>query len=139
MAGLCRALQGVLLTPRLKEGVLHAARKLPCSEQISARFQNWLEKGAHLLLHLSECGYRKVKVPSRACCGWGTKNSWWLYLWSRGVTPRGGWADRVLTPACYTGTWARWDQGNVAVLAQALLPVPSLGPTHRDAHFTAVP
>lgn len=42
----------------------------------------------------------------------------------------GGWVDTLLTAGCYTGTRACWDKGNVAVLAQALLPVPSLAPTH---------
>lgn len=126
MAGLCKACC-MLLAPPLKEGVHGAARKLPCLEQMSAHFQIWLEKRAHLLLHLPERGYRKVKVPRGVRCGWRTKNSWWLSLWSTAVAPGGGWADAVLTPACYTGIWARWDQGSVAVLAWALLPVSPTG------------
>lgn len=126
MAGLCKACC-VLLTPPLKEGVHSAAKKLPCLEQMSARSQIWLEKRAHLLLHLPECGYGKVKVPRGVRCGWRTKSSWWLSLWSTAVAPGGGWADAVLTPACYTGIWACWDQGSVAVRAWALLPVPPTG------------
>lgn len=94
MAGLCKACP-VLLTARLKGGARDAIRKTPCSEQMSARFQIWLGKRAHLLLHLSECGYRTAKVPSRGRCGWRTKNSWWLSLWSTGVAPGGGWADTL--------------------------------------------
>lgn len=92
-----RALQGMpcAACTAFKRRSAQCSQKAPCPEQMSVPFQIWLEKRPHLLLHLSECGYRTAKVPSKARCGWRTKNSGWLSLRSTGVTPGGGWADTV--------------------------------------------